>query len=284
MRIGDRVKQHIKTIFHYCETVNPAELNLLLDLNYAKKTFRINYPFCTEVSKIVTREQSVRYWTTTYLVGGKIVRVSSQWLITSEPYFLRYLAEKEIVKGLDASVYQVEADKPALPYQTPRPLKSNSRYRGNAVGNAQNAVIRNILSRLGQESFNEENWVATKAYFSEQCAYCGAEGDLVIEHAIPINRAKLGEHRLGNLVPSCQGCNNEKAGKDFREFLGDNTEAIRKIEEYMDSRNYVPLEDNEQMKMVLNVAYKEVSALADRYIVLINELSPQTSTVGTEEN
>jgi len=125
---------------------------------------------------------------------------------------------------------------------------------------------------LGAESFNEADWEATKEYFSQKCAYCGAEGELLIEHAIPINRESLGEHRLGNLIPSCKACNSAKGGKDFREFLQDNVEAIQKIEEYMDSKNYVPLEDNEQMKMILNMAHKEVSALADRYITIINKL------------
>jgi len=99
---------------------------------------------------------------------------------------------------------------------------------------------------------------------------------LLIEHAIPINREKLGEHRLGNLVPSCKLCNSNKGGKDFREFLGPNAEAISRIEEYMDSRNYVPLEDNEQIKLILNMAHKEVAALADRYITIINELFVQS--------
>ena len=80
------------------------------------------------------------------------------------------------------------------------------------------------------------------------CAYCGTETELLMEHAIPINKEKLGEHRLGNLVPSCTRCNSDKGGRDFRAFLGENTAAIRRIETYMDSRNYVPLEDNEQIK------------------------------------
>ena len=56
-----------------------------------------------------------------------------------------------------------------------------------------------------------------------------------------------------------------------------NSAAIGRIEEYMDSRNYVPLEDNEQMKMILNMAHKEIAALADRYITIINELFSQSS-------
>jgi len=32
------------------------------------------------------------------------------------------------------------------------------RYKGNAIGNAQNALVRNILSRLGDEAFSAEDW------------------------------------------------------------------------------------------------------------------------------
>ena len=42
----------------------------------------------------------------------------------------------------------------------------------------------------------------------------------------------------------------------------------------MDSKNYVPLGDNEQVRMILDLAYAEVSALVDRYIVIINSLFP----------
>ncbi len=66
----------------------------------------------------------------------------------------------------------------------------------------------------------------------------------------------------------------------LREFLEENTAAISRIEEYMDSKNYVPLEDNEQMKMILNMAHKEVATLADRYIKIINEIFSQSSNSG----
>ena len=153
-------------------------------------------------------------------------------------------------------------------------VRSNSRYRGNAIGNAQNLVVRNILSNLGHESFTESDWAETKAFFNDCCAYCGVEGELLIEHAVPINRKSLGEHRIGNLVPSCKACNSRKADKDFRDFLGNDSKRIHKIEEYMDSRNYVQLGDNEQVKMILEMAYQEVSTVADRYISIINELIP----------
>ncbi len=153
--------------------------------------------------------------------------------------------------------------------------RSNSRFRGNAIGNAQNLVIRNILSNLGQESFTEDDWKETKLYFSNSCAYCGTETELQIEHAIPINKTSLGEHCLGNLVPSCKSCNSKKSNQTFHEFLGDDVERIEIIEEYMDSRNYVPLEDNEQVIKILDMAYNEVSLLSNRYITILNELFPK---------
>jgi len=280
MRIGKLVKQHIKQIFFYCDNVGHEEIYSLLDQKYSKNTFGINFPFCIELENI-EQSQSKRYWTEIYLVRGKRVRVTSQWFETSGPSFIKYLESKGIAPELDSPEHERNEDQAIKKQQVQPPSsRSNSRYRGNPIGNAQNLFIRNILSSLGLESFNEEDWNSTKNYFSRKCAYCGAETELLIEHAIPINKEKLGEHRLGNLVPSCKACNGNKAGKDFREFLAENTAAISRIEEYMDSRNYVPLEDNEQMKMILNMAHKEIAALADRYITIINELFFQSSKAG----
>jgi hypothetical protein len=45
----------------------------------------------------------------------------------------------------------------------------------------------------------------------------------------------------------------------------------------MDSKNYVPLGDNEQVRMIFDLAHAEVSALVDRYIVIINSIFPDDS-------
>ena len=52
--------------------------------------------------------------------------------------------------------------------------------------------------------------------FDHKCAYCGADGDLQIEHVIPISKG--GEHHLGNVVPACQRCNYSKATADALEW------------------------------------------------------------------
>jgi 5-methylcytosine-specific restriction endonuclease McrA len=150
--------------------------------------------------------------------------------------------------------------------------KSNSRYKGNAIGNSQNHLIRNILSNIGNESFNENDWEETKKHFNNKCAYCGSEGVLVIEHAIPINKEKLGEHKIGNIIPACKSCNQNKADKDYKEFLGDKINIIDKIEQYMKIKSYIPLGNNDKIKYLLNKAHEEVAIIAERYINIINEL------------
>lgn len=276
MKIGDLIKQHIRQIFFHCDNVDHDEIDSLLDPQYSKNTFGIHFPFCIELENI-EQSQSKRYWTEIYLVRSKRVRVTSQWYETNELLLIKYLDSKGIVPELDSPEYEINEDQANKKQQEQPPSsRSNSRYRGYHIGKAQNLFIRNILSSLAIDSLSKEDWNSTKDYFLHKCAYCGAETELSIEHAIPINREKLGEHRLGNLVPSCKSCNENKREKDFREFLEENTEAISRIEEYMDSRNYVPLEDNEQMKMILNLAHKEVASLAGRYITIINELFSQS--------
>jgi len=48
--------------------------------------------------------------------------------------------------------------------------------------------------------------------FDQCCAYCGASGDLEVEHVVPISKG--GEHHLGNIVPACHRCNSNKRSKD----------------------------------------------------------------------
>ncbi len=271
MKIGKLVKLHIKEIFRYCEVTDHDELNRLTDKRYSKKIFDINFPFCSEISSI-TSEDSKRYWTNRYLVQGKTVRVSSQWFDKSKHHFVQYLISNNI--STDDAISSLAEDTPVNDNKQRRPSRRNSRYRGNAIGNAQNLLVRNILSNLGDESFSDQDWKETKEYFSNKCAYCGAEGELVIEHVIPINRVALGEHKLGNLIPSCRSCNSSKADKSYLEFLEGKTERIEKIQDYMESRNYVPLGDNEQVAMILDMAYKEVAAVSKRYIEVLNELFP----------
>ncbi|NVC93102.1 HNH endonuclease [Vibrio natriegens] len=272
MKLGKLVQALLPKILEYCEQKSHNEFECLCDADYSKRTFNLNFPLLVPVSNLPS-DLSKRYWTKAYLVSGQTVRACSQWFEKDAVYFTKYL--KRIGIDYDHSQLKnellesrtISSRRPSV--TTPR---TNSRYRGNAIGNAQNLLVRNILSYLGTEQFSEEDWQATKAYFNQKCAYCGEPKELVIEHAIPINKVYLGEHRLGNLVPSCRECNSAKASKDFREFLEGRDDKIAAIEAYMDEKNYVPLENNEQVSMILEMAYREVGTVAERYITIINEL------------
>ena len=273
MSAGDNVYKNLGAIIQYCEKIDHNELERLCNFDYSKKTFKLNFSFFIDVNDIDEsnkKKQSKRFLSSVYIVRGKKVRVTSQWPYSSIPYFYEYLKNKNIqpivlIKDYDTNKQVKNSNKKTS-------ARINSRFRGNAIGSAQNSLIRNILSNLGNESFNEEAWFDTKRYFNNKCAYCGSDEELLIEHAIPINREKLGEHKLGNIIPSCKKCNSEKGEKDYREYLGERFDQIKNIEAYMDSKNYVPLENDEQLKNILNMAYEEVANVADRYIRIINEL------------
>lgn len=159
--------------------------------------------------------------------------------------------------------------------------KRNARYKTAPIGNAQNAIIRTILSNLGNESFTEKDWEETKRHFNGKCVYCGASENIVRDHAIPINRYKLGEHRLGNIVPACSACNSKKGGEeDFIEFCAKKEDAAERIKEYMASKDYIPLtedkEKSDKMRIIIHKAHEETRFVAEKYIELINDLFFQT--------
>lgn len=264
MKIGQIVQSSIPAIFKYCEETEPEEFARLQDPRYAKETFNINYPFCRRVAQIGSTDRA-RYWKDEYVVHGIPVRVTNDWYSKSLPLLQRYLASKGLRADFDPETATFDAPPPDDASRAAR-----GRYKGNAIGNAQNYLVRNILSRLGDEQFNALQWQAVVDAFGRACAYCGTEGDLVMDHVVPINKQALGEHRLGNLVPSCRACNARKAERDFREFLVDDPVRVATIEAHMTSHGYEPIGDHAQLRAIIDLAHQDVRNLADRYVAIIN--------------
>jgi len=278
MKIGKLVQAYIDEIFAYCEK-NPDELSNLMDKVYSKRKFGINYPFCME-NKRATKKHA-RFWVRVYDVHGKTVRVCNDWYERNRNDFVDYLLSNKIVSNTEArnllsdrttDVPPVDAN--LLRGKKARPVK---RAGGAPLANAQNAFVRYLLGNLGRESFSKDDWKKVVRFFGEKCAYCGgAAGKLEQDHAIPINRKHLGEHRLGNLAPACRTCNADKAGQDYREFLRDKKgekTRLKKIAQHMNANGYVPLKDRDdfaQLQNIVEMAYTEINPLAKRYIAILN--------------
>ncbi|MER2266794.1 HNH endonuclease [Methylobacterium oxalidis] len=260
--IGRYVKSHIGNIISYCE-INPDEIGRLLDKDFTKKTFRLPYAFFCSIEDAAGVTQ--RYWRDQYNIGGRRLRVCSQWLDKHWKTFNDYLAS-----------IGVQVEEPGSANQTPlgrfranqRP--NNRRFGSVAIGDAQNVFIRFILSNLGEESFAGRDWELAKDFFTGRCAYCGEEPVSHMDHGFPINKTSLGEHRLGNLIPSCAACNSRKHDSNVSDLTWLSQERRSKIETYMESRGYVPLEGNQIVQALLDQAHKDVAALAERYVAILN--------------
>jgi hypothetical protein len=204
-------------------------------------------------------------------VHGAAVKVTNHWFdpptSRSLTLFQRYLQERGISSNVSLDMISDSAD--GDPVEAVE-RAARGRYKGNAIGNAQNHLVRNILSRLGNEQFNASQWEAVIADFGNCCAYCGAAEDLVMDHVVPINKQALGEHLLGNLVPACRSCNAKKAEQDFRMFLSHDPTRSLTIEAHMAKHGYVPIGENEKLRQIIELAHQDLRHLADRYVSIIN--------------
>ncbi len=94
-----------------------------------------------------------------------------------------------------------------------------------------------------------------------------------------MNKANLGLHAWGNVVPCCKDCNNEKQQRPWREFLMDKAAPehaegrAKRIESFVESKQYDPsldlheyadnlYEDVGEVAMTLiRLRYKQAEAL-----------------------
>lgn len=65
-----------------------------------------------------------------------------------------------------------------------------------------------LLRQLTAHQIKSSELRARFAQFGNCCAYCGAAGDMQIEHVVPISKG--GTHAIGNIVPACEDCNSNK--------------------------------------------------------------------------
>lgn len=85
-------------------------------------------------------------------------------------------------------------------------------------------------------------------FFKYECCFCGVPIDrasLSQDHLIPMNKASLGLHAWGNVVPCCSPCNNQKQQKPWQDFIrlkaGDRViDRTKRIQEFVLFKKYDP--------------------------------------------
>jgi hypothetical protein len=110
MKIGEMVRTSLPKIKFYCENVDKSEINNLLNLNYSKQIFGINFPFFIETKDINENErkkQTIRFYKEVYQVNDKKVRATSQWLDYHKDKFKLYMAKIDNV-GNNSAVNNIQ--------------------------------------------------------------------------------------------------------------------------------------------------------------------------------
>lgn len=288
LKIGEVVRLNLPQIIEHCEQDDPDEIVKLSDKQYCSDVLGLGWAFWrtpTEAEQIKAATGHSRYWKDVHQVLDHELRVTSQWYARHLAPFLRYLVDKGLTPvGVPATTVEKELNKLASPKVGKKTPPGGSKYRLHAIGNAQNSAVRYTLGNLGQESFTELAWLDVKRWFGHRCCYCSSTRQLVMDHAIPISIAALGEHKLGNLVPACHDCNAAKGKQRYDEYLlsqrdrPDVAARIRTIQEHMAHHSYVPLADTlsaadaEQVRGLLEGMRTQLADAAASTVAAINEL------------
>lgn len=78
--------------------------------------------------------------------------------------------------------------------------------------------VRRRARELGASgSWTGAEWRLVLERCGDRCYYCGAVGDLTVDHKVPLARG--GSNHIDNLVPACRSCNSRKGTQDELEYL-----------------------------------------------------------------
>lgn len=120
--------------------------------------------------------------------------------------------------------------------QRERNWRINNPHKRRIISERRRARECNTISTL-----SSDEWLKTKKYFENSCAYCGITeeqhlkkyGELLHhEHFIPLMAG--GGYQQDNIIPSCRNCNSSKANNSFYEW-------------YPNSKNY---DKNKEIKII----------------------------------
>ena len=277
--MGEFVRRHLPQLLAYCQA-NPEEFANLQDKKYCLATFRQSYPVLTPRH---SDKRPDHYWaaksSAPFTEAG--YWVTSEWVAgLHTAHFVTYLIRKGIEPiGIDDD-FATWAQDTVDAFGTTGSAPGGPRYRATPLGAVQNALIRHLLGSLEYEAFTRADWESVKNDdFGGACAYCEVVGKTELDHATPINRIHLGEHRLGNLAPACATCNGQKSNQQYVAYLsrkhrGDPGRArtlINSLETHAARHGYQPIEAPERISPILEEARAKLKELADFYRNQINQ-------------
>lgn len=132
-------------------------------------------------------------------------------------------------------------------------------------------VQRGMRELLSHRTMSKDEWNQIRKFFRNMCAFCGCEDTgnprtgIVPDHLIPA--VEHGENCIGNIVPSCQDCNDHRGKNEWRAYLlseysGDAEDRIKRIDEYLETYPYQLTDDpheyitNEEAELYINLLEK----------------------------
>lgn len=119
----------------------------------------------------------------------------------------------------------------------------------------KNRELHNALARKRynkkihlRNDLSIKQWLETKRYFNNSCAYCGMSEEAHLlsyneqlhqEHIVSVNNG--GGYTKHNIIPSCKGCNSSKHNKELVDWYLDyeyyNSKRLEKIINYINKYN-----------------------------------------------
>jgi len=94
----------------------------------------------------------------------------------------------------------------------------STRYRQHGAADLPTGDGAAYDEERGRSPYNGgKHFEEIKEFFCGRCCYCGVEFGptmpAVQDHLVPMNKAYLGLHAWGNVVPACQGLQREEAAQ-----------------------------------------------------------------------
>jgi 5-methylcytosine-specific restriction endonuclease McrA len=87
-------------------------------------------------------------------------------------------------------------------------------YRANRAASSHR---RRAAKAEAPGDFTVEEFAALCEAHEYRCVYCGCDGKMTADHAIPLSRG--GSNYISNIVPACKSCNSSKGTRTVEEFL-----------------------------------------------------------------